>query len=123
MKRRLRLILETLVGRVSVSEACEQLGVSASRLHELRRQALMGALGALMPRPPGRPATVASGTSAREQELEGRIRELEVDLQAALVRTELALAMPQLFRGGGKKNRRPRSRTGSPRRPGPGVGG
>lgn len=123
LKRRLRLILETLVGRLSVSEACEQLGVSASRLHELRRQALSGALGALMPRPPGRPAAAASGASSREQELEARIRELEVDLQAALVRTELALAMPQLFRGGGKKNRRRRSRRSPARRPGPGASG
>lgn len=121
LKRRLRLILETLVGRLSVSEACEQLGVSASRLHELRRQALGGALGALMPRPPGRPAAAASGASSREQELEARIRELEVDLQAALVRTELALAMPQLFRGGGKKKRRGRSRRSPARRPGPGA--
>jgi hypothetical protein len=96
--------------------------VSESRLHELRRQALTGALGALMPKPAGRPAT-AEATTARETDLEERIRELEVDLQAALVRTELALAMPELFRGGGKKNRRGRKKAGAARPAPPGTGG
>src|SRR5258708_993795 len=98
LKSRLRVRLDTLAGRLNVAQACEDLGVSESRLHELRRQALVGALGALMPRPAGRPAT-AETTTEREKELEARIDELEVDLQAALVRTELALAMPELFRG------------------------
>lgn len=109
LKRRLRVLLDTLAGRVSVAQACEGLAVSESRLHELRRQALVGALGALMPKPAGRPAT-AETTTGREHELESRIRELEVDLQAALVRTELALAMPELFRGGSKKKHRRRKK-------------
>jgi transposase-like protein len=117
LKRRLRVLLETLSGRVSVAQACEELGVSESRLHELRRQALEGALGALMPKPAGRPAT-AETTTAREKELEGRIQELEVDLQAALVRTELALAMPELFRS--KKNPRRRKKPTGPAAPGSG---
>lgn len=107
LKWRLRVLLETIVGSISVAQACEELGVSESRLHELRRQALVGALGALMPKPAGRPAA-AETTTAREKDLEARIQELEVDLQAALVRTELALAMPELFRC--KKNRRGRKK-------------
>src|SRR5206468_2774844 len=90
-KRRLRTLLETIVGGVSVAQAGEELGVSESRLHELRREALVGALGSLMPKPAGRPIT-AKTPSEREKELEARIDELEVELQAALVRTELALA-------------------------------
>jgi transposase-like protein len=122
LKQRLRVLLETLVGRMSVAEACERLGVSESRLHDLRRQALVGALGALMPRPAGRPVT-AETTTPREEELEARIDELEIDLQAALVRTELALAMPELFRRGGKKNRTPRdTKTKNPSPPGTGDG-
>jgi transposase-like protein len=120
LKRRLRVLLETIVGGVSVVQACEELGVSESRLHELRRQALVGALGALMPRPAGRPVAAEPATP-REEELEARIAELEVDLQAALVRTELALAMPDLFRRGGKKN--PRNKTNRPAPPGSGDGG
>lgn len=117
LKWRLRVLLETIVGSTSVAQACEELGVSESRLHELRREALVGALGALMPRPAGRPAT-AETTTPREKDLEARIQELEVDLQAALVRTELALAMPELFRG--KKNRRRRKRNQGPAAPGSG---
>lgn len=120
LKRRLRVLLDTLAGRVSVAQACAALGVSESRLHELRRQALVGALGALMPKPAGRPAT-AETTTAREKDLEARIGELEVDLQAALVRTELALAMPELFRS--KKNRRRRKKTGAQHPAPPGTGG
>jgi transposase-like protein len=107
VKRRLRVLMETLVGRKSVVEACEELGISESRLHEMRREALVGALGALMPKPSGRPARVEP-TTTRERELQEQIGELEVDLQAALVRTELALAMPDLFRRGSKKNPRGR---------------
>ena len=103
LKRRLRVLMETLAGRKSVEGACEELGVSESRLHEMRKEALVGALGALMPKPSGRPAKVEPATT-RERELQARIEELEVDLQAALVRTELALAMPDLFRRGSKKN-------------------
>ena len=66
LKWRLRVLLETIVGSISVTQACEELGVSESRLHELRRQALVGALGALMPKPAGRPAT-AETTTAREK--------------------------------------------------------
>ncbi len=121
LKWRLRVLLDTLAGRVSVAQACEELGVSESRLHELRRQALVGALGALMPKPAGRPST-AETTTTREKDLEARIEELEVDLQAALVRTELALAMPELFRGGGKKNRRGRKKRGAERPAPPGTG-
>ena len=122
LKWRLRVLLDTLAGRVSVTQACEELGVSESRLHELRRQALVGALGALMPKPAGRPSTAETATE-REKDLEARIDELEVDLQAALVRTELALAMPELFRGGGKKNRRRRKKNGTERLAPPGTGG
>ena len=75
-----------------------------------------------MPKPAGRPST-AETTADRERELLTRIDELEVDLQAALVRTELALAMPELFRGGGKKNRRRRKKNGTERLAPPGTGG
>lgn len=117
LKWRLRVVLETIVGSISVTQACEELGVSESRLHELRREALVGALGALLPKPAGRPARPET-TTGREKELEARIEELEVDLQAALVRTELALAMPELFRS--KKKHRRRKKNPGPAAPGTG---
>lgn len=106
LKHRLKVVLETIVGTLSIEAACESLQVSASRLHEMRQEALVGALGALMPKPPGRPAKPVTETT-REQELQARVEELEEDLQAAYVRTELALAMPHLFRGK-KKGPKPR---------------
>src|SRR5262245_21121646 len=108
LKRRLKVVLETIVGSRSIEAACAALGVSESRLHEMRQEALVGALGALMPKPAGRPAKPPTETT-KEQELRARIDRLEEDLQAAYVRTELALAMPHLFRR--KKNRsKPRMR-------------
>jgi hypothetical protein len=103
LKQRLKVLLETLDGSKSVPEACAELGVSESRLHELRREALEGALRALQPRPSGRPAKPEPSTP-KEEELQAHIKALEEDLQAAYVRTELALAMPHLFKD--KKNLR-----------------
>lgn len=106
LKQRLKLLLATLDGSKTVAEACEELGVSESRLHELRKEALEGALRALQPRPSGRPSK-PEPTTPRERELQAQIEALEEDLQAAYVRTELALAMPHLFKG--KKNLRIRN--------------
>lgn len=103
LKQRLKVLLATLDGSKSVPEACDELGVSESRLHELRKEALEGALRALQPRASGRPAK-PEATTARERELQAHIEALEEDLQTAYVRTELALAMPHLFKG--KKNLR-----------------
>jgi hypothetical protein len=118
LKQRLKVLLATLDGSKSVAEACDELGVSESRLHELRREALEGALQALQPRASGRPAKTEM-TTAKERELQAHIKVLEEDLQAAYVRTELALAMPHLFKG--KKNLR--IRKSRPLRGGSGAGG
>src|SRR5262245_35303944 len=119
LKQRLKVLLGTLDGSTSVPEACAVLGVSESRLHELRKQALEGALRALIPRPSGRPAKPEAATP-RERELQAHIEALEEDLQAAYVRTELALAMPHLFKG--KKNLRIRESRSLADRSGDGGG-
>jgi hypothetical protein len=115
LKQRLKVLLETLDGSKSVAEACAEIGVSESRLHELRKEVLEGALQALQPRPSGRPAKPEAMTS-KERKLQARIDALEEDLQIAYVRTEMALAMPHMFKG--KKNSRIR-----PSRPRPGSSG
>lgn len=112
-KRRLRIILETVAGERSVQEACEQLGVSEARFHVLRRQALQAALDGLAPGAAGRPRRVEEVDTDRVRELEHEVAELKVDLQAALVRTEIALTMPHLLRdalGRSKKKTPPRKR-------------
>jgi transposase-like protein len=97
-KRRLRVVLKTLTGELSIEEACGELGVGASRFHALRHQALEGALTGLVPGTPGRPRTAAATPEAdRLAELERENRELKLELQAAFVRTEVALALPHLL--------------------------
>src|SRR4029453_7560829 len=92
LKVRLRILLATITGEMGIDEACAELGVSASRLHEMRREALEGALAGLTPGRPGRPRAQVEDDdrSERERGLKARVRELEVQLQAAFVRTELA---------------------------------
>jgi transposase-like protein len=108
-KQRLKLILGTLSGAVSVVEACERLGLSEARLHELRHAALEGALRAIVPGSPGRPGRVATEAEVRVEALEAEVEALREELQIALVRTELAVAMPQRY-GGKKKSVEPKVR-------------
>jgi transposase-like protein len=110
-KTRLRVVLETVTGERSVKEACERLGVSEARFHVLRRQALQAALDRLASGAPGRPPKPDEPDGDRVRELEQGVSELKVDLQAALVRTEIALTMPHLLRETrGKKNTTPKRR-------------
>ena len=103
LKERLRVVLATVTGAMTVEQACSALGVGPSRLHVMRRQALEGALAGLAPGRAGRPRAEPDAAAERETLLEQKIDDLEVDLQAALVRTELALAMPHLFTKESKK--------------------
>src|SRR5262245_25460142 len=110
-QRRVDVIIEVIAGRMGVEEACARLGVSPARFYQLRERALRAAVEALHPRPAGRPVKTIPREERQRQALEARVRELEEDLQAALVRTEIALAMPdQLRRAESKKNARRRKR-------------
>jgi hypothetical protein len=111
LKERLRVLLATITGEMSVEEACATLAVGPSRLHEMRREALQAALEGLEPHRAGRPPTMKGIRTDRESELEQKVRDLERDLQGALVRTEIALAMPHLFKKDTKKNFKRRKAT------------
>jgi transposase-like protein len=93
-KERLRLILETLAGRMRVQEACQRLDISAQRFRQLRQALLEGALASLEDRPAGRPRQPAEPeeTAALRQQ----VAELQCELRAAQVREEIALALPQV---------------------------
>jgi len=102
-KHRLRIVLETISGERSVEHACEELGVSASRFHELRREALQAALDGLAPGAAGRPKHEdPSADQERLKALERENRELMLELQASYTRTEIALAMPHVLTSEGK---------------------
>jgi hypothetical protein len=95
-KERLRLILKTVSGELTVREACEMLGLSESRFHELRDQALQGALDGIAPRPAGRQAEALDPKDEEIRKLKADLLETKKELVAEQVRSEIALAMPHL---------------------------
>jgi hypothetical protein len=95
-RRRLRLVLETIAGERTVESACVDLGISAARFAEIRKEALAGALHALEPKPVGRPA--APEPDAEVERLKAENFELRRDLEASRIREELAIVMPHVLR-------------------------
>jgi hypothetical protein len=93
-KERLRVVLETMAGRLRVGEACLLLKISEQRFHQLRAGLLQAALDELEPKPMGRPRRAA--VPAETALLMERLAERERELEAAQVRAEIALALPQV---------------------------
>jgi transposase-like protein len=97
-KQRLRVILATLTGAMTVEEACRELEVGEARFHVLRHEALEGALSALSPKRPGRPAAPEPTEAERKLvEQQEEIAYLKLDLYAARIREKLALTMPHVL--------------------------
>ena len=112
-KERLEVLLRTLGGACRVGEACARLGLSEQRFDQIRIEALQGALRELEALPAGRPPRLASASPAEVEQLQARLAQLEAELKAALIRVELAVALPQA--GAAKKP--PRSSESASRRP------
>jgi transposase len=103
-KERLKTIVATLTGELSVEEACEHLGVGETRFHQMRDEVLESGLAALEPKAVGRPREEESEEARRVRELEAKVDRLKLELHAADVRTMIALTMPHLLKDvGGKK--------------------
>ncbi len=96
-KGRMKAILATMAGDLSVAQACERLGISESRFHELRHLALEGMLTGLEPRAPGRPPKEPE-ESASVSRLKEQLSWMEEELEIARVRTEIAIWKPSLLR-------------------------
>jgi len=96
-KERLKAILATLGGELSVAQACEQLGLSETRFHELRQQALYAMVEGLEPRPPGRPPKPPEEDDELTK-LKARYAWLEEELEIQRLRTEIAVVDPSLLR-------------------------
>jgi len=98
-KKKLRVSIETLAGELSVRNACDALGVSEAMFHKLRSRWMQEALGSLEPKPQGRPPKQKSSEEEEHtEEVEGRMKTLELELRAARVREEIAVALPHLAR-------------------------
>jgi transposase-like protein len=103
-KGRLRVILANLAGQMNVAEACAELGIEASWFFELKHESLAHWLEAVEPEFAGRrPAAPMTPEQQRIAELEGQNQRLQLQLQAAQLRAELARA--GLSRQQGKTDR------------------
>lgn len=97
-KMRLKVILEVIAGKRTVTSACEELGIGEARYHELERIALQGAVEHLEPKPAGRPPSASSTPDPKVMALEEEVKELRIGLRAAQIREEIAIVMPHLLK-------------------------
>ena len=95
-KERLKVVLETLAGRCRIQEACQRLGISEPRFHQLRQQVLEAALERLEPQPAGRKPAPRSPEQIRLTTLADELAAKDVELRAAQARAEIALTLPRL---------------------------
>jgi hypothetical protein len=90
-KRRMKTIVLTLAGEMTVVEACRRLGVGSSRFHVVRREALQAAVERLEPHAAGRPPREERVSTEHVRRLESRLEQSEADLRRERARTEIAL--------------------------------
>jgi hypothetical protein len=109
---RLKLILECMMGHLTVPAACEQLGIGEARFHAMRNQWLQEALELLEPRRTGRPPKQLTTGELLERvaQLEGEKRDLEQQLRLSEAREQVvaitATASPAPAPTARKKNER-----------------
>jgi transposase-like protein len=111
-KERAEAVLATLAGRLTVQEACRQLGVNEAYFNRLRLKFLRGGLPALENQRVGRRKRPVAAATQQIEALQKALGAAQLALEAAQVREEVALTMPQLLRrpvGAKKKARRRQS--------------
>jgi hypothetical protein len=101
-KARLVMLLDVWAGQQTAVQAVLRFGLSERRFHQLRTQCLQAALTSLEPRPLGRPARRPDDSNGQLAALQNQVQNLRLDLRAAQIREEIALAMPHLHRRGGR---------------------
>ena len=110
-QQRLKVVLATLGGSMTIEQACDVLGIGRSAFHKLRSQFLARAPDLLEPRPRGRRREVLSEADQRIARLQQEIVQLKLELKAQQIREEIALVMPHLLKskrsGAFKKTPRP----------------
>jgi hypothetical protein len=109
-RARLKIILATLTGEKTIPEACAELRVGESRFHELRNDFLAQGVAALEPKPLGRPPAPEPTEMERENlRLHRENEELKLQIQASLIREEIALVMPHLLKPSKAQKKKDRS--------------
>jgi hypothetical protein len=102
-RQRLERILDTVAGRLGITEAADLLEMTPQRLHMLREQALQAALDALAPQPLGRPSKSSGSDAERIDALQRDNERLQRELAASKLREEIAVVLPGRPRRGEKK--------------------
>lgn len=97
-KLRVKVILETIAGTRRLNEACQLLGISEQRFHQLREEMMTAAVQALEPGHAGRPARLPTLAEEQIVALEQQLQDQEVELRAAKAREEIALVLPAIQR-------------------------
>lgn len=95
-RQRARLTLEAVFGLKRVQEVCEALGVCSQRLDQIRWDVTCGSVAGARLGHAGRPRKAASAADAEIARLKAELAETRAELQAALVRAELAEGLPRL---------------------------
>jgi hypothetical protein len=103
-RMRMRVVLETIAGKKRVIDACQELGICEQRFETIRQEAIQAGVMELELRPAGRPRKSTSESDEQLAQLQKRVVELEAQLHAALIRTELATTLPHLQCEAGKKS-------------------
>jgi len=93
-KQRTKIVMRTITGELSVSEALDDLGVQRAYFAKLRLRALQGAVDALEPGRPGRRPKHDAATDQRVAELSSKVAQLERELQLERARADLASILP-----------------------------
>lgn len=116
---RMRAILETVSGEKTIPEASAELGLGEAMFHRIRAEAMAAALGALEPKPMGRPRSATTAQPSVVAALEQENKDLKIALRAAEVPEHAALTDPQGPQRKKKKNHSTHERILSqcPRRP------
>lgn len=118
-QQRLKVVLATLGGSMTIEQACSTLGIGRSAFHKLRSRFLARAPDLLEPRPRGRRRHVPGEADRRIAQLQREIVQLKLDLKAQQIREEIALVMPHLLQnkcpGALKKTPRPGTQDASVR--------
>lgn len=97
-KRRLKLVLQTLAGELSVEDARAELELSEAGFHKLRRQALAAAVERLEGQAPGRKRVEPSAEEKEIADLRAKVERMDLELEIARYRENVALTMPHLLK-------------------------
>lgn len=93
-----RVILGTMTGEFTVAEACGRLGISDTRLYQLREEAMEGAVERLEPGQRGRPAKPEPEPENEVERLKKANKRLEIELELARGRVLASIAFPHLVK-------------------------